>query len=188
MTYQARWRSIGPVLRLWNVSPLEIRAIPSGSRTSLCLAPGSATYLERQKDLHGAVEAYQASLPLQERLVVGDPSNTDWQKELGRIHLKLADVFMALGDMSAAVKAHESNIEIHEHLVGAHPDNVKWQRDLAVSHVAVIKVLMAQGNLSGASRRVKPAWRFATVWLRQTRPTINCSSSWQPVILRWPAC
>jgi tetratricopeptide (TPR) repeat protein len=84
------------------------------------------------------------------RLVVADPSNSEWQRGLSVSHDRLGDVLSAQGDLGGALAAYREAFAIAQRLAAADPSNSGWQRDLSVSHERLGIVLSAQGDLGGA--------------------------------------
>jgi hypothetical protein len=93
---------------------------------------------------------YEEAHRLAQRVINGDPSNTEWQRDLSVSHNKIGDVLVAHGDGSGALAAYRKSLEIAEALVGREPANTEWQRDLSVSHDGIGGVLVAQGDGPGA--------------------------------------
>jgi tetratricopeptide (TPR) repeat protein len=110
-----------------------------------------------QGDLARALKAYREELAISQRLVVSDPSNAMWQRDLSLSHHKLGDVMQAQGDRSGALKTYRECQTILERLAVSDPSNAMWQRDLSLSQEKVGEVLLAQGDLSGALKAVRKA-------------------------------
>ena len=101
-------------------------------------------YVERG-NLSEALEAYQSSLAISERLASADRGNAGWQRDLSVSQEKIGDVLRAQGNLSEALEAYQSSLAISERLASADRGNAGWQRDLSVSQEKIGDVL--QGNL-----------------------------------------
>ncbi|MCA3449517.1 MAG: hypothetical protein INF92_03950 [Rhodobacter sp.] len=103
-----------------------------------------------QGDLPGALQSYQRSLGIRERLAAADPDNTGWQRDLSVSLDRVGDVQLAQGDLPGALQSYQRSLGIAERLAAADPGNAGWQRDLSVSLDRVGDVQLAQGDLLGA--------------------------------------
>ena len=126
-------------------------------------------------DLAAARAAYQASLDITARLAAGDPTNTDWQRELSVSHEKLGDVAVAAGDLAAARTAYQAALDIRVRLAAADPANTGWQRDLSVSHSKLGDVAVAAGDLPAA----RTAYQVSLdIWVRMAAAD-PANTGWQ---------
>jgi tetratricopeptide (TPR) repeat protein len=109
-----------------------------------------ADVLVAQGDLGKAIDAYNASMAIRERLADADPTNTGLQRDLSVSHNKIGDVLRAQGDLAKAIDAYNASMAIRERLADADPTNTGLQRDLSVSFEKIGDVLVAQGDLGKA--------------------------------------
>jgi hypothetical protein len=58
-----------------------------------------------QGNLTGALQSYQDSLAIRERLAKSDPSNADWQGDLSASYEGIGDVQIALGNFAHALRS-----------------------------------------------------------------------------------
>jgi Flp pilus assembly protein TadD len=124
-------------------------------------------------DLGGALSAYEACHGILKRLAAGDPSNTEWQRDLSVSHERIGDVRVACGELGGALSAYEAGLAIRERLAAVDPTNTGWQRDLTASHQRIGDVRRAQGDLAGALRPTRRASASARTWSSATRPTLS---------------
>jgi tetratricopeptide (TPR) repeat protein len=113
-------------------------------------------------DVMGALEAYQDSLALFQRLGNADPWNAGLQRELCYAYDKVGGALMAQGNLSQALKTFQSSFAIAERLAKAGPSNAGWQHDLSASYERIGDVLMAQGNLTGALKSYQDSLAIRT--------------------------
>jgi len=84
--------------------------------------------------LDAALDSFQKSLAIIERLVQDDPSNAKWQHELGAAHIHLGDMYQSQDRRVAARASYQKSLAILEQLVQEDPANPGWQRDLSIAH------------------------------------------------------
>ena len=106
--------------------------------------------LVAQGNLSAALNAYQASLDIADRLAKSDTGNSGRQNDLAISYEKVGDVQKAQGNLPAALGSYQARLAISDRLAKSDPGNGGWQRDLSASHSRVGDVQVAQGNLSGA--------------------------------------
>ena len=75
----------------------------------------------RQGNLTAALESYQASLAIRERLARADPGNAGWQRDLSVSHEKIGDVLRAQGNLTAALESYQASLAIAERLARRRP-------------------------------------------------------------------
>jgi hypothetical protein len=85
------------------------------------------------RDLPGALAAYQESAAVMRRLVEDASGNIGWRRDLAFSIEKLADVQRAMGDMAGAVASYEESLDISRRLAAVDETNVQWQTDLVVA-------------------------------------------------------
>jgi len=125
-----------------------------------------------QGALPAALQRYEASLAIVERLARADPGNTEWQRDLSVSLNRIGDVQVAQGALPAALQRYEASLAIRERLARADSGNTEWQRDLLVSCVrlaeadppraqnwlrralAIARALEAAGRLAPADARI----------------------------------
>jgi tetratricopeptide (TPR) repeat protein len=98
----------------------------------------------------GALAAAEQLRQIVEGMLVADPENTDWQRDLWVCHEQGGDVLMAQGNVPEALKSYREGLAIAARLAKADPSNVVWQSDLSASHSRSGSVQVAQGDLAGA--------------------------------------
>jgi len=104
----------------------------------------------KQGDLSAALEAYQESLVLAQRLVDREPNNGRWLKALGASHFGVGYVFWRQNLLDDAERHFRSYLEIAERLAAMDPDNPEWRLEVAYTHSNIGSVLQARGDLHGA--------------------------------------
>ena len=105
-----------------------------------------------QGKLEEAARAYGDGLAIPKKLAAGDPSNTQWQRDLSVSYSKLGDVAVAQGKLEEAARAYSDSLAIVKKLAAGDPSNTQWQRDLSVSYNKIGDVAVAQGKLEEAAR------------------------------------
>jgi tetratricopeptide (TPR) repeat protein len=105
---------------------------------------------QSQGRLDAALAYFQKSLAIVEQLVQDDPSNANWQQDLGVSHSRLGDVYQKQGRLEAALASFQKSLAIDEQLVQDDPSNANWQHDLGVSHSRLGDVYRMQGRLDAA--------------------------------------
>ena len=69
--------------------------------------------LRAQGNLTAALDAYNASLAIAERLAEADPGNAGWQRDLSVSHNKIvATCIRAQGNLTAALDAYNASLAI----------------------------------------------------------------------------
>ncbi len=119
------------------------------------------TALGKQGNLAGALNAYQASLGIAERLAALDPRNSDWQRDLSVRHAAIGDVLLTEGNLAGALNAYQASLGIAERLAALDPRNSDWQRDLSVSHRRIGSVLLRLGKRHDARTNYETACGIA---------------------------
>ena len=84
-----------------------------------------------QGDLPSALEAFERSLAIIDRLAKSRPSNAQWQCDLAASYSGLGSVYVAQKHDSEARKALQTGRAIIDRLVALSPDNAGWKNDLA---------------------------------------------------------
>ena len=113
-------------------------------------------------DLERALQAYQDSLAIAEKLAAQDAGNAEWQRDLSVSFNKIGDVQRARGDLEGALKAYQDSLAIREKLAAQDAGNADWQRDLIVSNVKLAEVAGSQeGQTSKTARHYRAALEIA---------------------------
>jgi tetratricopeptide (TPR) repeat protein len=136
---------------------------------------GLGDVLQRTGNLGAAKDAYMASLSLSEALVVRDPANTRWQRDLTVSYGRIGDMQAAQGDSAAALKSFHACLAVFEHLAASHPRNNQLQLDLSVGYERIGEVQAAQGNSAAALKSFR-----ASLAIRERLATNDTrNSEWQ---------
>lgn len=101
-----------------------------------------------------AGEAFRQSLAMARRLAARDPSNAEWQFELGQSHFWLGFLRWNERDLDAALGQFESYREISRALVERDPSNTGWQLEAAYSYSNLGQVHEERGELEPATREL----------------------------------
>jgi tetratricopeptide (TPR) repeat protein len=109
-----------------------------------------ARVMDERGHLSQALESYQASFAIRQRLADSDKSNTEWQRDLSASYDRIGDVLYAQGHLSEALDKYQASLTIRQRLTNGHNGNAEWQRDLAVSHNRIGDVEATQGRLPEA--------------------------------------
>ena len=67
--------------------------------------------LRAQGNLTAALESYQASLAIRERLARADPGNAGWQRDLSVSHERIGDVLVEQGNLTAALESYQADLD-----------------------------------------------------------------------------
>ena len=136
----------------WTVSlPAESGLDPDTAwRLSVRLQRDLNYAIENRARLALSLRLLQAGHESLAKLAAADPSEAQWQRDLGVSHARLGDVLSAQGDMGSALTAYRDALTVLQRLVAADPSNPDWQRDLNTTHMRLGEVLEKQGDLGGA--------------------------------------
>jgi tetratricopeptide (TPR) repeat protein len=116
-------------------------------------------------DRPGALQAYEQSRAIRDKLAARDPDNAEWQRDLSISFDRIGDVQRARGNLDAALEAYRDSLAIREKLAAHDPGNTGWQRDLIVSNVKLAEVAEEAGKTAEARGHYQGA-RDITVALR----------------------
>jgi tetratricopeptide (TPR) repeat protein len=105
---------------------------------------------QSQGRLDAALTSFRKSLAIVEQLVQDDPSNANWQHDLGAAHSCLGDVYKSQGRLDTALASFQKSLAIVEQLGQDDPSNANWQHELGVSHSRLGDVYKSQGRLDAA--------------------------------------
>ena len=102
--------------------------------------------------LADAKRDFEEAHRMAQRLAAGDPSNTQWQRDLNVSYNKLGDEAVTQGKLPEAAQAYRDSLAIGKTLVAGDPGNTQWQRDLSLSYERLGDVALAQGKLDDAAQ------------------------------------
>jgi tetratricopeptide (TPR) repeat protein len=125
-------------------------ATPDLRRSQAVALNEIATTLLDQGDTKGAFEAADRARQITQELLVANPGDALWQRDLWFSYNKVGDVQQAQGDLPEALKTYQASLAIAERLAKADPGNADGQRDLSSSYERIGVVQLAQGNLAEA--------------------------------------
>jgi tetratricopeptide (TPR) repeat protein len=100
-----------------------------------------------QGSLLDGLRQFQAAAAVAEPIVMADPGNARWQRDLSVSQQRIGDAFFEQRNLPAALDAYRADFAIAERLAKADPDNALWQHDLSSSLERMGDVLHIQGNL-----------------------------------------
>jgi Flp pilus assembly protein TadD len=88
-------------------------------------------------------------LAILERLGALEPTNTDWQRELGVAYGRVGDLAQTRGDLAGAERASAQCLAILERLGALEPTNTDWQYELGVAYGRVGDLAQTRGRHGG---------------------------------------
>ncbi len=97
-----------------------------------------------------AMEAFQRSLTLVRQLTERDPTDTNWQKELGTRHFWIGKILWDQGDLDGALSRFQVQLAIARGLAEADPDDLDLQLNVAHANTNIGFVHKERGDLEGA--------------------------------------
>jgi serine/threonine-protein kinase len=103
-----------------------------------------------QGQLHEAAPAFAEALAQARDLAARDPSNAEWQVELGAAHFWAGYVHYLRGELDAALARFRPYLAISERLVARDSTNAAWLAEVAYARSNLGSVKEAQGDLAGA--------------------------------------
>lgn len=118
-------------------APREVSEMPDWQREQGVLHNRSGDVLRAQGQLDKALDAYQASMAISEKLAQADRSNTQWQRDLSYVLTGLAQWHEGLGQPARALPLAAESLAIDERLAALDPTNVTWADDVKVSRALV---------------------------------------------------
>ncbi len=86
-----------------------------------------------QGDLGKALESYQASHAIFERLARADASNAGLQRDLSVSHERIGDLHETWTEIANAISAYEASLQIAQSLADRFPDHPQFQSDLEIT-------------------------------------------------------
>lgn len=90
---------------------------------------------------------------MRESLIIKDPDQPQWKRDLGMSWNKLGEVLRDMepySDLHSAIQAFDEGKTLSQSLVDAFPTNLMLRRDLAVSWERLCNARRMQGDLAGA--------------------------------------
>jgi len=100
-----------------------------------------------------ALPLMESALRMAEELVMLDPDNAEFQRDVSVSYAKLGDVQLHQGDTAQALGYYEKALAVAEELVKLDPDNTEFRRDVFVSYAKLGLFAEQRGDLPGAIRR-----------------------------------
>ncbi len=88
-----------------------------------------------QRNMEAALDSFRTALAISEPLVVRDPDNAEWQRDLSVSHNKVGEILQLQGKAATALESFRTALGIAERLAARDPGNADWQRDLIVAYV-----------------------------------------------------
>jgi tetratricopeptide (TPR) repeat protein len=113
--------------------------------------------LVAQHKLAEALQAYEASLDIDNRLVKADPTNADRLQSLAVDYQRIGNVRRERSNWTEALTSFRTSLEIFAQLAKTDPENNRKQRDLSVAYEKVGDILVAQNDLPGAFNSYREA-------------------------------
>ena len=115
-------------------------------------------YLARVRTtLADAKRDFEEAHRMAQRLTAGDPSNTQWQRDLSVSYDNLGDVAARQGQLDGAAQAYRDGLGIRKKLAAGDPSNTEWKRDLSVSYWRMADLAEQQNN----PREARTYWKQA---------------------------
>ena len=84
------------------------------------------------------------------------------QQDVGRIEVRLGDVFDSRGNLGGALKQYEISEDIFRRLTGQDPEHLVWKHDFAQIQIRIAIVAMKKRQLDEADRRLTIAREIFT--------------------------
>lgn len=101
-------------------------------------------------NIDGAIESYQKALAIGEKLVIRDPTNVDFRKNLAKSHESTGDMLWAIGEYTQAHDNYVRSFEIHNELARADPASLDEAFEVARARHRIGQALARTGDLDGA--------------------------------------
>ena len=97
-----------------------------------------------------ALDAYRRSLPIRERLAAADPSNSQWQEDIGNGLDRVADSLFRLDRRADAIAAYRRSLELRDQQVATDRANGRLLRNFAVTANGLGAAMHAAGETDEA--------------------------------------
>ena len=101
-------------------------------------------------DLPGALESHRKAAALREALVVSDPSNLDYRRELLDSYWFIATLLGVKGDSTRELEMIREQLPMRRQLATAEKTEFLDRYNLAATHVYIGRLLMELGDVQGA--------------------------------------
>jgi hypothetical protein len=106
-----------------------------------------------------ALMEFQEGRRLLTGLVAHDPTNLDWQRELGFSHVNTGRALVEVQGAPAALPVLSDGVRVLGDLVAVNADNVDWRLSLVAAHTAMSRALSMAGAPADALREAERAAR-----------------------------
>ncbi|MEP2776755.1 MAG: TIR domain-containing protein [Luteolibacter sp.] len=126
-----------------DVDDLRQRMVSLINKGDLILA--SSTH-----DPSEAVSIYNEALQIAEKLVISDPENAEFQRDLSVTHAKLGVLSLRLGDTAQALAHERECMRLCEKLLALNPSSDLYRSDLPASHVKLGDLFLRLGDTDQA--------------------------------------
>ena len=91
--------------------------------------------LDAQGNVGDALQNYQDSLVIADRLAKLDPANSDWQRDLSITLSEIGMLETKQRHFEGSKKAFEASLAIRQKLAQSDPNNAIWQFDLVQAYI-----------------------------------------------------
>jgi len=151
------------------------------NRAHLAISHSNLANMYRmQANLDAALEHHSAALALREQLVVAEPDNADYRRDLSQSYTNISVLYSTQGLREEAVDALSKAVTILERLLREEPGNVGIAVNLAAARlnisdnmlalneldegIAMLSKLVDEATTMGAREPERPHWpRFASI-------------------------
>ena len=100
-----------------------------------------------------ALASYRQALPIGRKLIAGDATNADWQRDLAETQDKIGQTLEAQENVAEALPAYREALGIYEKLAGQSPDDKPLQGLVAAVSYHLGRALTLQQPLDKAQAR-----------------------------------
>jgi tetratricopeptide (TPR) repeat protein len=121
---------------------------PEALHAAFCFFVDQGDFARIRTTLADARRDYAEGHRMAQRLMAGDPGNTDWQHDLSVSYDKFGNMAVAQGKLAEAAQAYGDSLAIRQQLTAGDPNNTQWQHNLSVSYEQLGRVAMVQGKLA----------------------------------------
>ncbi|MEI9901066.1 MAG: tetratricopeptide repeat protein [Hyphomicrobium sp.] len=90
--------------------------------------------LSYRGDLSSALDRYQTSLAIADRLAESEPGHAERRCNLAISHQRIGHVLYAQGKLSAALDSYQTSLAVIDRIAMSDPRRDEWQHDLAMSY------------------------------------------------------
>lgn len=136
-------------------------------------------------DLEQGLQKYQRALEIRTRLVEREPSNADWQRDLGVVESALADAKCTLGGVTDDVlRLYRNALRRAETLSQDDPSNAVWRTDVVLYSMNLARALVTRpGGRGDAIAQARHAMNEMQSLQRERRLTSEQERFWLPASL-----